>query len=109
MKLFIKKNSIVIAYFLICSFLIIKAELDCIGARDWGIYFCSVIEYTFLKWLLMPTIFLIDYSAIYNYLYEITIHAEFYLLVITFLLNTLLIFFVVQIINNTIARKGAKK
>ena len=57
----------------------------------------------------MPTIFLIDYSAIYNYLYEITIHAEFYLLVITFLLNTLLIFFVVQIINNTIARKGAKK
>lgn len=114
MKPFVKKNLIVITYFFICSFLIVKAEVDCIGvsARGWGDYFCSEMEYIFLKWLLMPTIFwmdLLDYAEIYSQFYEITVHAKFYLLVITFSLNTLLIFVIVQMIKRLFFREKAEK
>ena len=114
MKILLKKNLTVIVYFLICSFLIVKAEIDCLGVnpRGWGTYFCSEMEHIFLKWLLMPTIFwmdLLNYSAIHNYLYEITVHAKFYLIVITFFLNTLVVFLLVKIIHKTLKKRKCQK
>lgn len=113
MQLFIKKHSIIIIYFLICSLLIIKAEIDCIGVSDLGRYFCSEIEYAFLKWLLMPAalfgIYFPNFEAIYNQFYQITIHAEFYVLVITLLVNTTLVFLAIQAVKKIISQRIRSK
>lgn len=115
MKQFLKRNVIILTYILICVFLIVMEQVACIGFNPRSLIRCGYTEGIFIELLLMPAQLIFEYfisanpQIIYYPFLSITVHADFYLKVITFILNTTFFYLTIQSVKAIIKRNEGKK